>query len=86
MKKKKSVIELFFIGDSFYHESSTLMSPIYTVEKKRFDWGLVNVALRNGSTVLIRPATEEEMAWAKEELTKLKRKFGTGPTKTIATI
>lgn len=44
-------INLFYIGDEFYHKSGTMMSSIYRVEDKvRYDWGYVNVALQDGQT------------------------------------
>lgn len=54
-------LELIFIGDHFYLESGTRMSCIYQLDGRRFDWGKVNVALQNGDTVNIRPATEGEI-------------------------
>lgn len=65
-------VELIFIGSHFYHESGTMMSSIYTLDGRRFDWGFVNVALRNGQEVFIRPATEKERHPYEEKLAELK--------------
>jgi len=54
-------MNLIFIGDDFYSNSSTEMSSIYTTDGKRFNWGKVTIALRNGEEVHIRPATKEDL-------------------------
>lgn len=56
-------MDCIFIGDDFYERSKSIMSPIYKIEGvgySRTDWGKVNVCLRNGESVNIRPATEIE--------------------------
>ena len=65
-------IKLIYVGERFYDESSTIMSSIYTVDGKRYDWGLVQGALKRGKTVNIRPATEAEMKFFKTKLAKIK--------------
>jgi hypothetical protein len=75
MKKtttKKSKMELIFIGDRFYAESGSMMSPIYDVAGNRQDWGFVSVALRDGRSVHIRPATKKELAHYEKILEKYK--------------
>ena len=68
-------MNLFFIGDHFYRDSGTMMSPIYEVGTKyRSDWGKVQIALGNGEEVHIRQATSEEMAWANNKLVETIRK------------
>jgi hypothetical protein len=65
-------VNLFYIGNSFYSKSRTYMSPIYEVGTyNRYDWGFVDRDLRKGSSVLIRPATLQEMDWAKRVLTEI---------------
>lgn len=54
-------MELIFIGDEFYRKSGTMMSSLYTTEGRRSDWGFVNIALKRGEAVNIRPATEDEI-------------------------
>lgn len=62
-------IELFFIGSGFYLSSGTTMSSIYEVKtKRRYDWGFVQRELSQGNTVIVRPATEDELQWAKVKL------------------
>ena len=68
-------MQLIYIGDQFYTKSRSAMSPIYKINKmgalERFDWGFVNIALRDGEEVHIRPANEQEMQWAYSELGKI---------------
>ena len=60
---------LFFIGDEFYSKSQSMMSSIYEIGTHvRWDWGKVNVELRNGGSITIRPATDAEMLWALKRL------------------
>ena len=54
-------MELIYIGDKFYNESSSVMSCLYTTDGARSDWCFVNVALRNGENVRIRQATTREL-------------------------
>lgn len=55
-------MELIYIGDEFYKKSCSMMSSIYGVDGSRQDWGFVNIALKNGQSVHIRPATPAELA------------------------
>lgn len=66
-------MNLIYIGDHFYFESGTSMSPIYTEDGQRSDWGFVQCALRDGQTVNIRPATETERDFYEAKLSRLKR-------------
>ncbi len=62
-------VNLFYVGQDFYLGSGTMMSSIYEVGSlKRYDWGLVQSALRYGNSVNLRPATKEEMDWARKQL------------------
>jgi len=62
-------IELFFIGNEFYHSSGSKMSSIYVSGSyERFDWGFVNLLLQEGKCVYIRPASKEEIDWANKEI------------------
>ena len=70
--KREVSVELIFIGDKFYSESKSIMSSIYTVDAERSDWGFVQVALRNGESVHIRPATKIEMVGFVKLLDKIK--------------
>ena len=65
-------MELYFIGSSFYIESGSRMSSIYTVEGDRTDWGKVNCSLEKGDSVHIRPATGHELKRAEAHLRQLK--------------
>ena len=68
-------MELIFIGTEFYHESKTAMSFIYTVDGKRSDWGFVQIALREGKSVHIRPATEKELEFYRMHLRAIKARW-----------
>lgn len=61
-------MELIYIGEEFYPKSSTIMSSLYDMDGKRQDWGSMQVALRKGESVHIRPATETEKAPYREQL------------------
>jgi hypothetical protein len=67
-------INLVYIGDDFYWESGTAMSSIYTEDWKRSDWGKVQVALRDGASIFIRPATDAEMGIAYRMLREIKER------------
>ena len=66
-------MELIYIGNKFYLESGTMMSPIYDVNGYRQDWGKVQIALQNGESVHIRPATQSELIPFNEKLEGWKR-------------
>ena len=71
-------MNLVFIGNKFYHESGTMMSPIYQEIAGRLyrsDFGLMEIALENGEKVHIRPATEAELAWAEKKLKEWKNEI-----------
>lgn len=69
-------MNLYYIGDHYYLQSGTSMSPIYTEAGERSDWGFVQMALRRGDEVHIRQATafEREAADAKLKQIKKRRK------------
>jgi len=64
-------LKLIYIGDEFYDKSGTIMSPLYEETGERSDWGFVNVALRKGKTVIIRPANNQELSNANKALATL---------------
>ena len=65
-------MELIYIGEKFYAESGTVMSSIYDVHSNRQDWGKVQIALQNGESVHIRPATESELKMYNKRLKTMK--------------
>ena len=69
------IMKLIYIGDKFYEESKSIMSPVYTEHEERSDWGFMQVALRNGEDVNIRQATSEELAFYEAKLAKIKKEF-----------
>ncbi len=69
----KNHVELIYIGGEFYWNSKTMMSSLYTTNGERFDWGFVEVALQEGKTVSIRPATPKELETYKANLEELEK-------------
>jgi len=67
-------MNLIYIGDKFYGESDSIMSPIYTESGQRSDWGFVQLALRKGDSVHIRQATPMEREFYEDQLNRLKSK------------
>ena len=59
-------VELIYIGGDFYWESKTIMSCIYKENGERFDWGKLEMELRAGKEVHLRPATEKELEYFKK--------------------
>jgi len=70
-------INLIFIGRDFYHKSKTTMSFVYLESGLRFDWGKVELALENGDTISIRPATNEELGHYLNKLNQWQKDFDT---------
>ena len=50
------------------------MSPIYTEDGYRSDWGRVQMALRDGDSIEIRQATPQERDFYEARLSEMKRK------------
>jgi hypothetical protein len=67
------MLTLVYIGDHFYSESRSMMSPIYTEDGQRYDWGFVQVALKRGEEILIRQATQAEKDMYEAQLSRMKR-------------
>lgn len=67
-------MKLIYIGDHFYTESGTMMSPIYAEDGCRSDWGKVQIALERGDEVHIRQATDAERGHYEAILSRMKRK------------
>jgi len=61
-------MNLIYIGDEFYSKSGTVMSSIYTEDGERYDWGFVQIALRNGEDIHIRQANNIEMQFYNKKL------------------
>lgn len=66
-------MKLIYIGDHFYMESGTMMSPIYTEDGHRSDWGFVQIALKRGDSIEIRQATPQERDFYEARLAEMKR-------------
>lgn len=65
---------IVYIGEEFYSKSRTIMSSLYRENGQRFDWGFVQIALKNGHDVHIRQATTKEMDHYKSILSVMLRK------------
>ena len=66
-------VEIIYIGKNFYWDSGTIMSSIYDLNGKREDWGSVEWYLNKGITVVLRPATKEEIIPFEHHLKKLQK-------------
>ncbi len=53
-------MKLTYFGEAYYNQSGSIIGVLYTHEGERSDWGKVNIALQNGESVEITPATEEQ--------------------------
>lgn len=67
------MINLVFIGDHFYSESGSAMSPLYTEEGRRYDFSLIQRDLAAGKEVRIRQATQAEKDKYEARLSRMKR-------------
>lgn len=68
-------IKLIYIGDHFYNDSGSMMSPLYTESGARYDYGFMACDLRDGKKITIRQATVGEQDKYEAELQQLiKRK------------
>lgn len=70
------ITELIYIGDHFYLASGSIMSPIYTENGHRYDWGFVQRDLSEGKSISIRQATPEEKAYYERKLQQLRKERG----------
>lgn len=70
------ITRLIYIGDHFYHESGSIMSPVYTEDGRRYDWGFVQRDLAEGKSISIRPATPEEKTYYEQKLQQLRKERG----------
>jgi len=76
----QKIHDIFFIGERFYRDSSTMMSSIYEKTNNpkfepqyyRSDWNQVQFILEAGEIIYLRPATNDEMLWAYQELDRTK--------------
>ena len=50
-------MKLTYFGEEYYERSGSIIGVLYTHDGERSDWGKVNVALRNGESVEITPAS-----------------------------
>lgn len=70
-------MKVVYIGDAFYSKSITMMSSIYEIYPKgetgfiRTDWGKIQLALAQGKSIHIRPATPREMAYFNRRLKEI---------------
>lgn len=69
-----STTRLIYIGDHFYTESGTIMSPVYSEDGARYDWGTIQCDLQDGKLVTIRPATNAEYGHYARSLREIQKK------------
>ena len=65
-------VNLIYIGDKFYFESGTSMSSLYSEDGERHCWATVDLALKDGKEVCIRPATDAEFVRYQRKLDQFK--------------
>ena len=73
------MIELVYIGEHYYKDSRSVMSPIYRITDEgyeRYDYGFLQIALRDGEGFCIRQATPKEQEMFKNKLEEVKIKWG----------
>lgn len=74
------MIELVIVGEKFYKESQTMMSPVYRRTNPgvyyRYDWGHLHLDMMAGKEIHIRPATQKEMRFFEEKLNEHLVKMG----------
>ena len=51
---------LIYMGDEYYNFTGGVIGVLYTEDWTRYDWGFVQMRLREGVSVTIRPATSME--------------------------
>lgn len=69
---KNNSVEFFYIGNDFYWKSGMSMSSLYVDGTcERGDWGMVERIVKEGNTVSIRPATDQELLAAYKLLDKI---------------
>ena len=60
-----------YIGDRFYRESGTMISPVYEIKDggySRTDWGFIQIALEKGEELHIRPAMVDEISFFEKKM------------------
>lgn len=65
------MIEIFYIGRSFFEQSGGSMGIYYTLEKERIDWFRIENLLREEKEVKLRLANDEELLWANEHFKRI---------------
>lgn len=67
------IIQLIYIGEDFYSNSGSFISPLYTVDGQRYDYGFMQIALKCGKNVNIRQATPVEIKFFTDKLEQIKK-------------
>ena len=75
----QKIHDIFFIGERFYRDSSTIMSSLYEkTDESRFEFQYNRISFNNIQSILearelvyLRPATNDEMLWAYQELDRI---------------
>lgn len=66
-------IKAIYIGSEFYIESQTVMASMMFEDGTRFCLGDIEMELREGKTITIRPATDAELGLAHKMLKRIKK-------------
>jgi len=75
----QKIHDIFFIGERFYRDSSTIMSSLYEkTDESRFEFQYNRISFNDIQSILearelvyLRPATNDEMLWAYQELDRI---------------
>jgi len=63
---------VYYFGDKYYDQSSTVMGVLYTDKGERYDWGFLQRDVDNGEDVIVRRATPDMIKWADKQLENYK--------------
>ena len=66
-------LRLIFLGSDIYRRSGGIISPVYSEDGKRHDWGTMKEALAEGCSVSIRQATTNELTSYEAKLKTIPR-------------
>ena len=65
-KEKEKHLAYIHLGREFYHRSGSQIGQLYRINGAHYvrsDWGRIQVLLREGTIVTIKPATEEQLKY-----------------------
>ena len=75
MKTSKKTINLVYVGQRFYTDSSSSLSSIYDEDFNRYDYGFLQRDLALGHNVTIRQATGLEIDYMDQKLQEHQKRW-----------